>query len=104
MLLQCDLGSAGEVAAGLRTCHLHLAVVDADVGLDVRHGLAAVVAELAAVRLLRGVSVLDVAGEGGGGGAGHVAQRALVVVHVAPHVVSQVSLYGKLFLTSCAGK
>ena len=102
MLLQCDLGSAGEVAAGLRTCHLHLAVVDADVGLDVRHGLAAVVAELAAVRLLRGVPVLDVAGEGGGGGAGHVAQRALVVVHVAPHVVPQVPLNGELLVAGGA--
>ena len=102
MLLQCDLGSTGEVAARLRTRHLHLAVVDADVGLDVRHGLAAVVAELAAVRLLRGVPVPDVAGEGGGGGARHVAQRALVVVHVAPHVVPQVPLDGELLVAGGA--
>ena len=28
--------------------------------------------------------------------------RALVVVHVAPHVISQVPLYGELLLAGCA--
>ena len=48
--------------------------------------------------------VLDVAGQGGGGGAAHVTVGALVVVHVAPHVVSQVTLDGKLLVAGDAGE
>ena len=48
--------------------------------------------------------VLDVASKGGGGGAAHVAVRALVVVHVAPHVIPQVTLDGKLLVAGDAGE
>ena len=104
MLFQSNLCSATEVTTLLRTVQLHHVVVNSQMRLDVCWSLASVLTELAAEWFLSGVSVLDVAGEGGGGGAGHVTVRTLVVVHMTPHVVSQVSLYGKLLLTSCAGK
>ena len=102
VLLHGDLGPAGEVAVVLRAGLLDLVIVDPHVGLDVGLGLAPVLTELAAEGFLRGVAVLDVVLESGRSGAGHVAVRTLVVVHVAPHVVSQVPLNGKLLLTSCA--
>ena len=43
-------------------------------------------------------------GQCGGGGAAHVAVGALVVIHVAPHVVPQVTLDGKLLVTGDAGE
>ena len=48
--------------------------------------------------------VLDVAGKGGGGGAAHVAVGTLVVIHVTPHVVPQVTLDGKLLVAGDAGE
>ena len=44
------------------------------------------------------------AGQCGGGGAAHVAVGALVVVHVAPHVVPQVTLDGELLVAGDAGE
>ena len=102
VLLQCDLSAAGEGAVVLRARLLGLIVVNSHVGLDIRLGLAPVLAEFAAKRFLRGVAVLDMVLQCGGSGTGHVAVRTFVVVHVAPHVVSQVSLYGKLLLTGGA--
>ena len=104
MLLHGDLCSTGEVTVWFWTRDPDLIVVYPEMGLDIGHRLSSIMTELTAKWLLRGVAILDVAGQSGGGWAGHVALRALVVVDVAPHVVSQVSLYGKLFLTSCAGK
>ena len=60
MLLQCDLCSAGELTPWLWTCHLDLIVVDTQVGLDVSHRLASVLAELTTKWFLCGVPVLDV--------------------------------------------
>ena len=45
------------------------------------------------------MSVLDVTGQGGGSGTGHVTMGTLVVVNMAPHMIPQVSLYSKLLLT-----
>ena len=43
--------------------------------------------------------VLDVTGQCGGGGAAHVAVGALVVIHVAPHVVPKIrGCYSTRFL------
>jgi len=104
MLLQSDLGSAAEVTALLWTFNPDIVVVDPEVALDVSHCLTAVAAELAAEWLLCGVSVLDVTGQRGGGGAAHVAVGALVMIHVAPHVVPQVTLDSKLLLAGDAGE
>ena len=60
--------------------------------------------ELAGKWLLRGMSVLDVTGQGGWGWTGHVTMGTFVVVDMTSHVVSQVSLNSKLFLTSHADK
>ena len=48
--------------------------------------------------------VLDVAGQSRGGGAAHVTVGTLVVVHVTPHVVPQVTLDGKLLVAGDAGE
>ena len=82
MLFYSDLGPAGKVTVDLWTSVLDLIVVDPHVGLDVGHGLPAVVAELAAEGFVLRVAVGDVRLESGGCGAGHIAVRTLVVVHM----------------------
>ena len=102
VLLDRHLGPAGEVAIFLWANFLHFVVVNPHVGPDVCHGLPSVLAELTAEWFVRGVPVLDVRLQSGGGGAGHVAVRALVVVHVAPHVVAEMTLNGKLLVAGRA--
>ena len=104
MLLHGDLCSTGEVTVWFWTRDSDLIVVDPEMGLDIGHRLSSIVTELTTEWLLRGVAILDVAGQSGGGGAGHVALRALVVVDVGPHVVAQQPLQGKLLATIVAFK
>ena len=102
MFLQRCLRPTFVFTAILPALQLHLGVVNLEVALHVVLGLSRVVTELALVRLLSDVLVPHVALQTGGGGAGHVAVRALVVVDVRPHVVPQQSLQGKLLPTIIA--
>ena len=102
VLLQRHLSSTDEVTAGLLALVHGLHDVDLHVALDAVLGLAGKVTVVALEGLLVHVLVSDVPGEGAGGGAGHVAVGALVVVDVRPHVVPQQSLQGKLLPTIIA--
>ena len=82
VFLQCDLSSADEVTARLIALVHRLVDVYLHVTLDTALGLAREVTEVAAERLLLHMFVLDVSGQGAGGGAGHVTVGTLVVINM----------------------
>ena len=82
VLLQRDLSSADEVTSWLIALVHRLVNVDLHVTLDAALRLASEVTEVAAERLLLHVLVLDVSGQGAGGGAGHVTVGTLVVINM----------------------
>ena len=102
VLLQRDLSPANKVTAGLLAFVHGLLDVDLHMALDAALRLAGEVTEVALEWLLLHVLVLDVPGQGAGGGTGHITVGTLVVVNVGPHVVPQESLQRKLLSTIVA--
>ena len=104
VFLERDLSSANVATAWLHALELRLFNMNFHVTFHIVLSFAQVITEVTLKGLVPDMFVSDVSGEGAGGGAGHVALRALVVVDVGPHVVAQQPLQGKLLATIVAFK
>lgn len=88
-------GSGTEAAVLKVTPVGRLLAVGVQVLPEVNQILAAVVTTVTFKGTVLTVSKAHVISEGGRQWAGHVTQRAFIVIHVVPHVVSQQPLCGK---------
>ena len=65
-------------------------------------GFSSVLAKLASKGSLSGMSITHMGRQSGWGGAGHITCWTLILVHMAPHVVSQEPFHRKGFATCFA--
>ena len=87
VFLERDLSSANVATAWLHALEFRLFNMNFHVTFHIILSLAQVITKVTLKGLVPDVLVSDVSSEGAGGGAGHVAVGALVVVDVRPHVV-----------------
>lgn len=92
MMTQVLNGSNFVIAAGNAALVRQISPVKVHVNSQVVDGFGSVAAKLAFVGTIGGMLVLYMVSHGGRVGAGHLAQRTLVVVHVIPDVVLEQTL------------